>query len=271
MAEEQNVNNGVQQVAAQNPAPAPTPVQNPTAANPQAPTGQPTAAAAGIQIMTNGQPLSNTQTPTEPTAPKTGEQNPNGTAPTEQNVQQVVDDRNASTEQAKKLLSEKKIDYTALQNEYDSKGALSEETFKKLEEAGLPKQMVEGYIKGLEAQAEVYTNAVINFAGGRDNYSQMQNFVKGQGEQAVQAFNNIIETGNVAMVSQYLAGVKAQMAAKYGTANPTVLGTGTTPVNQGFANAGEMVAAMSDKRYGYDENYTKQVQAKLQLSTNIVR
>ena len=38
---------------------------------------------------------------------------------------------------------------------------------------------------------------------------------------------------------------------------------------KGFADQSEMVKAMSDKRYGRDEKYTKEVEKKIAASTSI--
>ena len=223
-----------------------------------------------IEVVSNGQVLPN---PNENAKAGEAEKETNSeaqqTTPEVEELQKGVDDRKQASDDAKKVLSEHKINFDDLQNEYDSNGQLSEETYTKLEKAGFPKTLVNNYVKGLEALADQYTNAVYGFAGGKEDYAKMTEFVKSQGKTQVDAFNRIIEIGDVALCKSYIEGVKAQMVSKYGTSNPTILGNSSAPAQSGFKDAKEMMSAMNDKRYGYDEQYTKAVQAKVQLSKNI--
>jgi hypothetical protein len=233
-----------------------------------------------IPIVSNGQTLEPPKEDNQTSKTETGETKTDtntDTAPKDNKgtddvttLQKDLDNRKQSTDDAKKLLADKKIDFNALQNEYDTNGHLTEDTFKKLEDAGFPRSVVNSYVAGLEAQAERYTNAVYGFAGGKEEYGKLTDFVKTQGNEQVNAFNKIIELGDVATCKMYIEGIKAQMVAKHGTSNPTLLGKASAPAVEGYQNAGEMIEAMSDKRYGYDANYTKAVQAKLQVSHNIV-
>jgi len=54
-------------------------------------------------------------------------------------------------DEAQQIASESGIDYTALESEYQESGGLSEDTYKALEDAGIPETMVNSYIAGQEA------------------------------------------------------------------------------------------------------------------------
>ena len=172
-------------------------------------------------------------------------------------------------EKAKTELSAKGVDYAKLQAEYDEKGELSEESYKALKDAGYDKEIVDAVIAGWQAKVDKFVDTVIENAGGQKEFDRLVKFVQGQGANAVEAFNNVVTNGDLNTIGSYLAGVKAQMVAKYGTDNPTLTGRGIAKGVKGFVDQSEMVKAMSDKRYGRDEKYTKEVEKKIAASTSI--
>ena len=88
-------------------------------------------------------------------------------------VEDTIKATRESVEEATKTLSEKGIDYGALTTEYEEKGALSEDTYKKLADAGYPKAVVDTYIRGIEAANEAFVNSVYTVAGGKDEYDEL--------------------------------------------------------------------------------------------------
>lgn len=169
-------------------------------------------------------------------------------------------------ESAKTELEGKGIDYAALEAEYNEKGELSSDSYKLLEEKGYPKALVEAAIAGWQAKADAFANKIIEDAGGINEYKRIQKFVQSQGKGAVNAFNAIVNKDDLSVVSSYIAGVKAQMVAQHGTANPTLGGSGNVGKSKGYTDANEMIKAMSDPRYGKDPNYMQEVERKVAAS-----
>lgn len=169
-------------------------------------------------------------------------------------------------ESAKTELEGKGIDYAALEAEYNEKGELSKDSYKLLEEKGYPKALVEAAIAGWQAKADAFANKIIEDAGGINEYERIKNFVQSQGKGAVNAFNAIVNKDDLSVVSAYIAGVKAQMVAQHGTANPTLGGSGNVGKSKGYTDANEMIKAMSDPRYGKDPNYMQEVERKVAAS-----
>ena len=148
-------------------------------------------------------------------------------------------------ESAKTELEGKGIDYAALEAEYNENGGLSEDSYKLLEEKGYPKALVEAALAGWQAKADAFANKIIEDAGGINEYKRIQKFVQSQGAGAVNAFNAIVNKDDLSVVSAYIAGVKAQMVAQHGTANPTLGGSGNVGKSKGYTDANEMIKAMS--------------------------
>lgn len=169
-------------------------------------------------------------------------------------------------ESAKTELEGKGIDYAALEAEYNENGGLSEDSYKLLEEKGYPKALVEAALAGWQAKADAFANKIIEDAGGINEYKRIQKFVQSQGTGAVNAFNAIVNKDDLSVVSAYIAGVKAQMVAQHGTANPTLGGSGNVGKSKGYTDANEMIKAMSDPRYGKDPNYMQEVERKVAAS-----
>lgn len=169
-------------------------------------------------------------------------------------------------ESAKTELEGKGIDYDALEAEYNEKGELSSDSYKLLEEKGYPKALVEAAIAGWQAKADAFANKIIEDAGGINEYKRIQKFVQSQGKGAVNAFNAVVNKDDLSVVSAYIAGVKAQMVAQHGTANPTLGGSGNVGKSKGYTDANEMIKAMSDPRYGKDPNYMQEVERKVAAS-----
>lgn len=183
-------------------------------------------------------------------------------------LQATVDEQNKAAEDVKADLTKKGIDFDKLSAEYDENGSLSEDSLKKLEEAGYPKSVVSAYIAGLEATAEKFVNDVVSHVGGADKYRQIAQFIATSGQ--ADAYNSLLEKGNLSEIKLALDGFRARMQARTGNTGRSILGgSGSGKVNNGFGTKQEMVKAMSDKRYGRDKGYTMEVQRKVMNSSFI--
>lgn len=222
----------------------------------------------GTEIISNGEPIDTNSEKSVTEEETSTDEEEKETADNEPAVEQKdLEQAQSELQDAKDELTSKGIDYDALEAEYNENGTLSAESYKMLEAKGYPKALVTAAIAGWQAKADAFANKVIENAGGKREYSRIQNFVFKQGKEAVAAFNEIIEKSDLNVVSSYIAGVKAQMVAKFGTDNPTLAGSSGAGNAKGFADANEMVKAMSDPRYGKDAKYMKEVEAKVAKST----
>jgi hypothetical protein len=204
--------------------------------------------------------------------PKEGQEDPAKKEETpeltpEEKLQADVQKSMQADADVQKDLEGKGVDFTSLATEYESSGTLSAESFAALEAAGYPRSVVDAYITGMEATANQFTQAVYGFAGGEQEFVKIAQFVQGLGESQVKTFNKIVETGDLNQIQVVVEGYRAKMTAKYGTANPSLIGGGQKPqAVQGFSNKAEMVQAMSDPKYGKDKAYTTEVKTKVSAS-----
>lgn len=182
-------------------------------------------------------------------------------------AQQELQQAQKAEEDVKENLAQKGIDFEKCAEEYLERGNLSDATYQKLAEAGFTKNVVDAYIAGVNAQNERLTSTILNTVGGQEEYDKITAFIQSQGNSAIDAYNALVDSGNLSAIAMYLNGCKAQMILKTGTANRSILGGQTSPAEVGFENEAEMTKAMSDPRYRTDPDYVKQVAKKLEKSS----
>lgn len=161
-------------------------------------------------------------------------------------------------------LATRGIDFDALAQEYDTYGALSNQTLADLAKSGYPKSVVDAYITGLEAVNDRFVAQVQSFAGGAENYGRLVEFMRTQPQNVIDGFNAAIQSGNMAQVQLAVQGIQAQMTQKFGTSNPSVMAgqQGAQGVD-GYQTTEQMVKDMSDPRYQTDPAFTQEVYRKL--------
>ena len=197
-----------------------------------------------------------------------GDQKETQGEPEAQQVQTDINNQIQTEKDLKADLSARGIDFDALDEEYDKNGQLSQESLDKLAKAGYPKSVVDAYLNGVQALADRFVSQVKSFAGGDEAFARMQEFIATRPAAEVNAFNSLIENGDLGQIRLAMQGIKAQMTQKYGTANPTVMGNGSAKeAPSGYTSTRQMVKDMSDPRYQVDPAFTREVMQKIKNST----
>ena len=173
----------------------------------------------------------------------------------------------ASQEAAREAVESAGVDYDALSAEYAEKGELGDDAYKTLEDAGIPRELVDQFIAGQQASAEMYKAEMLSEVGGEENYASMtewasDNFSDGE----IDAFNDAVNSGDGNMVRMAIAGLKARFDASVGT-EPSRSVTGEASTGQAtYRSLAEMMTDMNDPRYATDEAFRQDVAAKLSRS-----
>jgi hypothetical protein len=160
--------------------------------------------------------------------------------------------------------------------EFNSNGVLSEETLAEFEQMS-SKELIQAYFEyeqnlptfdGPEsvdlAQSEI--NQIQNSVGGEAAYQQLvgwaaQNFTQSE----IQAFDNVVDSGNVDAINLALAGLKARYTDAVGYEGQMIQGKAAAPADT-FKSQAEVVRAMSDSRYDRDPAYRDEIMQKLARS-----
>ena len=168
------------------------------------------------------------------------------------------------------VLGEVGIDPEDIRNRYMENGVLNDEDYSKLEEGGFSRTLVDTYLEGLKSTGNVVEIAtqqiegIKESVGGDQNYEQMTAWaLSNLPASEVDAFNQLTETGSAPAIKLAVQGLYSQYNNAMGIEPDLVTGKSPTSGPNPFRSTAEVVAAMSDKRYGKDVTYTQSVQNKL--------
>ena len=161
---------------------------------------------------------------------------------------------------------------------YENNNTISPETLEKFSEMS-SKDLVEAYIatqKNAQAPdvdettpdlSEAQVNTIKNSVGGDSEYSKIigwagQNMPKAD----VEAFDELVGSGNVGAIKLAVAGMKANYENANGYEGRMLSGKAPKTSGDVFRSQAEVVAAMSDTRYDSDPAYRMDIMEKLERS-----
>jgi hypothetical protein len=152
--------------------------------------------------------------------------------------------------------------------EFYENGDLSEESIQKVVSLGLPEQVVRAYVDGQKAVLESQTNAIMQTVGGEQQYQSMIEWASENiDETEIDAFNSIMESGNMPSIKMAVEGLRARYEKAAGSSTGKLIqGEATGPAGGAFRSIAEIVAAMKDPRYARDPAYRKDVESRVALS-----
>lgn len=143
---------------------------------------------------------------------------------------------------------------------------LGEDAYKALEEAGIPPEITDLYIKGLQAQAQADLAALHGYVGGKENYEEAVAWAANNlDDAAIDSFNEALDNPKFRELA-----VK-DLYSKFSAARPNegklVAPSGNSSSGGDvFSSMSELSKAQSDPRYGTDAAYRQEVTEKLQRS-----
>ncbi len=191
----------------------------------------------------------------------------------EAEVEQTTSEDDTETETSAEvaLLNEANKEY------WDNDGKLSEETIEKFSSMS-SKDLVNAYLEVTKdnpqpnqqkevdvAQQDI--NSIQNSVGGEKAYKDMIQWASNSlDENAVNAFDDVVASGNVQMIKLAVAGLKAQYEDANGYEGRMLSGKAAQTSGDVFRSQAEVVEAMSDVRYDRDPAYRNDVYQKLERS-----
>ena len=178
----------------------------------------------------------------------------------------VVEDGEEPTE----ITSEASNTITNATEEFAENGTLSDDTFEALEKAGIPRAYVESYIAGQTALVTSEAEAVKAEVGGAQSYEAMLEWAgENLTETEIDAYNSMVESGNVAQAKVAAKGLYAQMVSAGGKPPTITQGQTSGPSVAPFTSTAQITSAMADSRYADDPAYRQQVENRIAVSNVI--
>lgn len=173
-----------------------------------------------------------------------------------------------SADDATKALADKGLDMAQFSAEFDEKGELSAESFEKLAKAGIPREMVDSYIAGQQAQAAALVAEMHGIAGGKDGFDAMAQWAASSLNEAELAAYNEAVSQSPASARLAVAGLYARFTAAEGApAARSVAGNGNAgTATDEYGSWAQAKADMRDPRYSKDPAFRSQVEQKIMRS-----
>lgn len=165
---------------------------------------------------------------------------------------------------AEEAVAQAGLDMSALQNEYDTNGELSKDSIDKLASVGIDKSIIDAYIDGQSALAQNIETDIKSVVGGNDQYKEMMVWAKENlSTEEISAYNNTVNSRDVASVKLAVSGLKARMDAGK---EPNLVQGKASITSNGYESWAQVTEAMANPRYSKDPAYQAEVQSKLSNS-----
>jgi hypothetical protein len=152
----------------------------------------------------------------------------------------------------------------------EQEGQLSDEDYAMAEDMGYDRSMVDAYIAGQQAQAELAELKIHEAAGGAEALNDMLVWAAtGLSAKEIDAYNAALADNDLTKATEGIAKLRQHYEAANGVEPKQLLGGRPARAsNDVFGSWAEVTRAMSDPRYGTkDATYTAAVAAKLSRSS----
>lgn len=171
------------------------------------------------------------------------------------------------TDKAAEVLKEKGLNFDEFHQQIITDGKLSDDSYKKLADAGIPKEMVDGYINGQAAIAQTMISSVHAEVGGAESYAAMIEWAATNLSTAEQAaFDKAVTTTDVNQAKLAVAGLNAKYTAAVGESPKLLEGNRVVESTDVYQSNAQVTADMKTKLYKTDPAEQARVQAKLARS-----
>jgi len=194
----------------------------------------------------------------------------------------TVDYESVNTQYGDKLgeiFKEKNVDPWAISKHFhETKGEITDEMYKTLEDTGLSRASIDSYLAGRAAESgynakqpvdltDAEVTKIQDSVGGADQYTKMITWAnENMEESTLNTFNTMVGNGNADAVQLAVNGLKAQYDNAEGYEGKMLTGKPAKASGDTFRSQSEVVKAMSDLRYERDPAYRQDVYDKLERS-----
>ena len=177
----------------------------------------------------------------------------------------------ASKEEAEKVLESKGLNMEEFSEEFTATGELSQDSYEKLRDAGIPQEMVDAYIAGQQAVAQLQRAEILSPIGGEEEFASMTNWMSGNlSPEEIAEYNEQAGSENTTTVKNAIVNMYSRFQESVGVSGEMLSGNESNSDYSGFNTRSEMTEAINDTRYGRDKLYTKQVEERIGKTKNEV-
>lgn len=171
------------------------------------------------------------------------------------------------------ILENAGIDPSAAAAEYEQNGTLSEETLQSYVDAGIPREMIDAYMRGVDqnrtaatAAADAEIAQIKAVAGGEEGFNQLEQWIASNVPAAeVAQYVDAVNSNDAAKGKAAVEAMVARRAADLGIEGQLTGGKNPGGVT-GYATEGDMLADMAKPEYKTSQSFRDQVAAKIAAS-----
>lgn len=157
------------------------------------------------------------------------------------------------------------VDYDALSQEFWDNGDLTQESYDMLEEAGIPREIVDSYINSQINMMETQRSSIMNDVGGEEGYQQLTAWAADNLDDAeIDYFNSVMDGNDFNAIRMTVRSVAARREASEGIEPARNLSGGLSGGTGGsYESVTQLMSDMQNPSYENDPAFRAQVEAKL--------
>src|SRR6056300_1576209 len=180
--------------------------------------------------------------------------------PEEQQEEQTDDDNKEEASDYNEAVVEASKEF------FENDGKLSEDTYKKLEGIGLPRDLVDSYAAGQQALLQSEEAQIKGVAG--DNYDAMAEWANEHlPQEEIDAFDEAVTSGTINQAKLAVQGLYARYQNATGSKPKLTQGNLSGSSTMPFKSMQELARAQSDPRYrSGDKAYHEEIDRRLSVS-----
>lgn len=154
------------------------------------------------------------------------------------------------------------LDFDKLADEFATGGKLADESYAALEKQGIPKAVVDEFIRLKQSEAASVRNEVIQIAGGEEGFKEMIQWASSNYADA-DAYNKMITSGDPAQMRMAMTALRSAYVSANGSDPKLVMGNSGPSSGETYRNDLEMVADMQRPEYRSDPAFRAKVEEKV--------
>jgi hypothetical protein len=157
------------------------------------------------------------------------------------------------------------VDYDALSQEFWSNGDLSPDSYDMLDQAGIPREIVNSYIESQLSVMESQRSNIMNEVGGEDGYQELTNWAADNLDDAeIDYFNRMMDSNDFNAIRMSVRSIAARREASEGIEpSRNLSGSLSGGTGGSYDSVQQLMADMQSPSYENDPAFRAQVEAKL--------
>jgi len=168
-------------------------------------------------------------------------------------------------DQARQAVEDAGLDFESLSEKYWQTGELEDDDYASLEEAGIPRRLVDQYIAGQQAILDSQRSSVLSSVGGEEAYGAMTEWAADNlSDKEVDAFNRAVNSNDMDTIMFAVRGLEARYRSEVGGEPSRTVTASNARTGEGVYNSlAELQRDMSDSKYQNDPAFRRMVEQKL--------